>query len=66
MLETGEAPILLEPVVVELQLKKRRNKVVYVLDHVGNRTGQKVPESNGRYILDGRKYKAIYYEIAAE
>ncbi|MHA4842795.1 hypothetical protein ACX0G7_01465 [Flavitalea antarctica] len=66
LLETGEAPILLEPVVVELQLKKRRNKVVYVLDHVGNRTGQKVPESNGRYILDGRKYKAIYYEIAAE
>jgi hypothetical protein len=66
LIETGRAPILLEPVVLELQLKKKRNVQIYVLDHVGNRTGEKVPVNNGQCILDGRKYKAIYYEITAE
>ncbi len=66
LLDIGTAPILIEPVVVELQLKKRKNAQVYVLDHTGNRTGDKIPVTNGRTILDGTRYKAIYYEIVTE
>ncbi|HTE25898.1 hypothetical protein [Flavitalea sp.] len=66
LLELGTAPILLEPVVLELTLKKRKNLQVYILDHSGNRTGEKIPLNKGSIILDGRKYKAIYYELAEE
>lgn len=64
LLATGEAPILLEPVKVAMSLKGSRNPTVYVLDHVGNRTGRQVPVKNGKMILDGAEYKTIYYEIA--
>jgi hypothetical protein len=65
LLKVGEAPILLEPVIVQLQLNKRKVEV-YVLDHTGRRTGEKIPVQNGGVLLDGSKYKAIYYEIVAE
>jgi hypothetical protein len=65
LLKVGEAPILLEPVTVQLQLN-RKNVEVYVLDHSGHRTGEKVSVNNGRVVLDGNKYKTIYYEIVAK
>lgn len=61
--KVGEPPILLEPVRVEMILKKIKNARVYVLDHSGNRTGERVPVQNGRFLLDGRKYKTMYYEV---
>jgi hypothetical protein len=66
LLEVGEAPVLLEPVQVQLNLKRNKSVQVYVLDHSGNRTGLTVPITNGKVFLDGSKYKAIYYEIVSE
>jgi hypothetical protein len=66
LLEVGEAPLLLEPVQVEVTLKNAKKVKVYVLDHSGNRTGINVPINNGTTVLDGSKYKAVYYEITRE
>ena len=63
LLAVGEAPVLLEPVSVHLTLKRQRPMKVFVLDHVGKRTGQQVPVNNGKMILDGSKYKTMYYEV---
>lgn len=63
LLNVGTSPILLEPVVADISLLSSRPIAVYILDHSGNRTGETVPVKNGRCLLDGRKYKAIYYEI---
>lgn len=66
LLDVGEPPLLLEPVQVQLNLKRNKNVLVYILDHSGNRTGDKVPVNNSRCLLDGSKYKTIYYEIVSE
>jgi hypothetical protein len=64
LLDTGKAPILLEPVKLEIKLKTRRNLKVYILDHGGNRTGETLLMNKGSVTLDGSKSKAIYYELA--
>ncbi len=65
LLNVGTAPVLLEPVQVAINIKRKTNQhpVVYVLDHSGNRTLEKVPVLNGKVFLDGNRYKTIYYEI---
>ena len=63
LLTVGEAPILLEPVNVDLRLKRRGKPTVHVLDHVGNRTGRKLPVLNGVVRIDGEREKTIYYEV---
>ena len=64
IIKVGEAPILLEPVSLQITLKKKwKNIKVYVLDHSGNRTGQQVPVTNGQILLDGKKYRTMYYEV---
>jgi hypothetical protein len=66
LLEVGEAPVLLEPVMVEATMKSTRNWTAHVLDHSGNRTGLQVPVKNGKLILDGRKFKTMYYELVSD
>ncbi|HEY9487529.1 MAG TPA: hypothetical protein VIQ51_04315, partial [Chryseosolibacter sp.] len=63
LLEVGTAPILMEPVMVNLQIGGSRKGTVHVLDHVGSRTGETIPIRNGKLGLDGKKSKTIYYEI---
>ncbi len=65
LLNVGTAPVLIEPVQVTIHIKRKTNQhpVVYVLDHSGNRTLEKVPVRNGKVFLDGNMYKTIYYEI---
>lgn len=62
LLDVGSAPILLEPVDLEIALSEKKG-TVHVLDHVGNRTNKTIPLQNGKVKLDGKIYKAIYYEI---
>jgi hypothetical protein len=62
----GEAPILLEPVAAALLLKKKAKYTLHVLDHSGNRTGVTVPVESSSVMLDGSKYKTIYYELVRE
>jgi hypothetical protein len=66
LISTGRKPILLEPVVSTVSFLKRSGGKLYVLDHSGNRTGKTVPLTRGKYLLDGKKYKAIYYELSFE
>ena len=66
LINEGEAPLLLEPVIADMIMKDAKGRKVYVLDHSGNRTHQLVPGKNGHFILDGNKYKTIYYELANE
>ncbi|MBD0294313.1 MAG: hypothetical protein ICV84_03790, partial [Flavisolibacter sp.] len=66
LLQTGESPVLLEPVTVQLRLKKWAKAKVYVLDHSGNRTNKTIPIQNGAVLLDGTMYKTIYYEVVYE
>lgn len=63
LVNVGTAPILLEPVRADIRLKRRGKPTVYVLDHVGNRTGETIPVNNNRFVADGAKYRTVYYEV---
>jgi hypothetical protein len=66
LLKVGETPILVEAVKVNLTIKRKEKFTVYLLDHLGNRTNEMVKPSEKKIILDGKKSKAIYYEIVFE
>lgn len=63
LLDTGAAPLLLEPVTVTLDIKRGGNPVIHVLDHTGNKTGQSIKPAGNKVILDGSQYKTMYYLI---
>jgi hypothetical protein len=63
VLNNGAAPILLEPVKAAITFAGRPIEVVNILDHDGRRTGKTLPVTDGRFVLDGAKDKAIYYEV---
>ena len=63
LLEVGEAPILLEPVHVELTFKDHKIIETTILDHAGNRTDRRIKAHRNRVLLDGNQYKTIYYEM---
>lgn len=63
LLETGDAPILLEPVTLKVQLKGNAKASIHILDHTGNKTGKVVQSRKGVFTLDGEQTKAIYYLI---
>jgi hypothetical protein len=63
VLNNGKAPILLEPVKATVTIAGRPIEAVHVLDHDGRRTGRTLPVTDGRFVLDGAKDKALYYEV---
>ena len=63
LLEVGEAPLLLEPVMVNLEMKRKGKFTVSVLDHLGHKTGQSIKSKGNRLQLDGAETKAFYYLI---
>jgi hypothetical protein len=63
VLKNGGPPILLEPVKATVAFASRPVAAVNILDHDGRRTGRTVPVTDGRFMLDGAKDKAIYYEV---
>ncbi|SHM58327.1 hypothetical protein SAMN04488057_102223 [Cyclobacterium lianum] len=63
LLDPGEAPVLIEPVSVELSLPDNRTFSVHVLDHTGNRTGKTLTTGGNRIRINGGETRAIYYEI---
>lgn len=62
-LDNGKAPILLEPVKAAITFANRSVTAVNVLDHSGRRTGKTLPVANRRFLLDGAKDQALYYEV---
>jgi hypothetical protein len=63
LIRLGEAPILMEPVVVDLSFKRGGTPTVHVLDHDGCRTGKTLPVVAGKIKLDARETMTVYYEI---
>lgn len=63
MLAKGEGPIRIEPVQLELTLKRPGAPTIYVCDHDGNRTATAIPVRDGKVALDGGQTKTIWYEI---
>ena len=63
LMDKGTAPVIVEPVVAEIGIKRTGTPTVHVLDHDGRRTGRTVPATDGRIVLDGAENKTIYYEI---
>lgn len=63
LLVVGEAPVLVEPVNLELTLPEGRKFDVHILDHVGNRTGKMLKTHGSTVLISGGETKAIYYEV---
>lgn len=63
LLEVGGPPMLIEPVTVNLQLKRKGRYTVHVLDHLGRKTGQTIKPKGKNITLDGNKSEAFYYLI---
>ena len=64
LIESGKAPIRLEPIKAEITLVRQGNPTIWVLDHDGNRTERKVPFHNGTFVIDGAEYQTPYYEVS--
>ncbi|MEI6034999.1 MAG: hypothetical protein WCS65_12060 [Verrucomicrobiae bacterium] len=63
LVETGKGPILVEPVVADIRLKRKDKPTINILDHNGVRTGKTLPVGDdGLLALDGNATKAVYYE----
>jgi hypothetical protein len=60
--ENGKGPVLLEPVVATIALK-RAIAAVNVLDHDGVPTGATVPVADGAFTIDGARDHAFYYQV---
>ncbi|MBN1480140.1 hypothetical protein EH223_19465 [candidate division KSB1 bacterium] len=59
----GTHPLLLEPVKASITAMTPAPFDVYVLDHDGVKTNQSVPVQNGVFVIEGEKYKTIYYLV---
>jgi len=67
VVDVGEAPMLLEPVVATLDLGERPAKEVQLLDHAGNPTGETLTVSDNNTIsIDGARDKTPYYQVIYE
>ncbi|MFA7237295.1 MAG: hypothetical protein WC058_10565 [Phycisphaeraceae bacterium] len=63
LIERGGPPLLVEPVRLELTLKRAGSPTIHVLDHDGKRTGQTLAPVDGKITLDSAQTHAIYYEL---
>jgi len=61
LIEVGGAPLLIEPVKVNLELKRKGKFTIHALDHLGRKTGQTIKPKGRNINLDGNKSGAFYY-----
>ncbi|MBN1465422.1 hypothetical protein JXA02_06655, partial [candidate division KSB1 bacterium] len=59
----GTRPLLLEPVRARITLKSADEFQVIALDHDGAPTEHELPIKENSFIIDGEKYRTIYYLI---
>ena len=62
-MDWGRGPILMEPVVAEITVKRPGAFTVHILDQDGRRTGDTLPVEGRVIKLDTAENKTIYYEI---
>jgi hypothetical protein len=63
IVDNGRSPILLEPVLAEVEFARRTIARVNVLDHDGRPTGRTASASRNRFTIDTGKERAFYYEL---
>lgn len=63
IMNVGNAPVMLESVILNLKFKHRKIKEVNVLDHVGRQTGRKIDVNKKQFLFDGNEFNTLYYEI---
>jgi hypothetical protein len=63
MLQSGGAPIMLEPVKATIAIAGRRIAAVNLLDHDGKRTPRTLATADGTFTIDGTRDQTPYYEI---
>lgn len=63
LLDNGKAPILLEPVDVEISIRKKGKATLTVLDHSGAKTDQRIHTTKKGWNIDGETTKAVYYLV---
>ncbi len=66
VLDSGGAPIVMEPVEAEIRIDRPGEPTVHVLDHNGRRTGRTLPVENGTFTIDGARDRTPYYLISYE
>lgn len=63
LLERGDAPILLEPVNLQISIDRKSKPKITVLDHLGCKTDQLIKAGKKWINLDGATTRAIYYLV---
>ncbi|HET6559315.1 MAG TPA: hypothetical protein VFG54_18470, partial [Prolixibacteraceae bacterium] len=63
LLERGQAPVLLEPVSLQISIDRKTKPTITALDHSGRKTSQTIPSDNQWITLDGAKTRSIYYLV---
>ncbi|MCY2953589.1 MAG: hypothetical protein NTU53_16660 [Planctomycetota bacterium] len=63
MLAAGAGPILMEPVIAKITIRKAGAPKVLVLDHDGRITDRAVPVENGGFIIDGANDRTPYWVV---
>lgn len=63
LLEVGKAPVLLEPVKLNLSVKGKLTPKCTMLDHNGNKTPDRIKPDKGVLTLDGVATKTMYYLV---
>jgi hypothetical protein len=63
MLSTGQGPILMEPVLAQITLRRAGHPQVFALDHDGRLTPTNIAVKNGIFTIDGSRDKTPYYVV---
>ena len=62
--EFGKTPVLREPVVAEITIRRKGQPTVVLLDHEGCPTSKTLAIPNGLVSIDGRRDRTMYYLIS--
>jgi len=64
ILNRGDAPVVMEPVSARIEIRRKGDPVIHVLDHAGRKTGRTLPAPNGTFEIDGARDKTCYYLVS--
>ena len=64
LLEFGKAPVLMEPVVADITIRREGQPTVVLLDHEGCPTSKTLAIPNSLLSIDGRRDRTMYYLIS--
>ena len=64
LLEFGKAPVLMEPVVADITIRRKGQPTVVLLDHEGCPTSKTLAIPDGLVSIDGKRDRTMYYLIS--